>query len=71
MEKSLFVTAEVSRLINVSIDRIVRAHRNGLPEPPRAGHHRVYSAQDIERLRAYFGRTSKEECGLRHGEAAG
>lgn len=49
-----YVTAEVSRLTGYSIDQLNRAHRAGLPEPARAGCHRIYTAEDIERVRAYF-----------------
>lgn len=54
MERSLFVTAEVSRMIGVSIDRIIRAHRNGLAEPARAGHHRIYTVEEVEMIRQHF-----------------
>lgn len=62
MTPALFVTAEVSRLLGVSIDRLIRAHRNGrLPEPARAGHHRVYTPQDVEAAKRFFFDTGSEE----------
>jgi len=62
MNQTLFVTAEVSRLLGVSIDRLIRAHRNGrLPEPARAGHHRVYTPQDVEAAKKHFFDTGSEE----------
>lgn len=61
MNQTLFVTAEVSRLLGVSIDRINRAHRNGrLPEPARAGHHRVYTPQDVEAAKRFFSDAGSE-----------
>ena len=61
MKNQLLVTAEVSRLLGVSIDRLIRAHRNGvLPEPARAGHHRIYTPEDVERVKAFFGTEPKE-----------
>jgi hypothetical protein len=50
------VTAELARMLGVSTDRIVRAHRAGkLPEVGRAGHHRIYSVpEDVEMVRRYF-----------------
>lgn len=50
------VTAELARMLGVSTDRIVRAHRTGkLPEVGRAGHHRIYAVPDeVEMVRRYF-----------------
>jgi hypothetical protein len=50
------VTAELARMLGVSTDRIVRAHRSGkLPEVGRAGHHRIYSVpEEVEMVRRYF-----------------
>lgn len=48
-------TAGLSKLLGVSISRIVWAHRTGkLPEPGRIGPHRAYGPEDIEAARAYF-----------------
>lgn len=70
MNQTLFVTAEVSRRIGVSIDRIIRAHRSGkLPEPSRAGHHRVYTAADVDTVRRYFFGAEMEDCAAGHREA--
>lgn len=66
MNQTLFVTADVSRLLGVSIDRLIRAHRNGrLPEPARAGHHRVYTPQDVEAAKKFFLDTGSEDAGDR------
>src|SRR5438034_173177 len=54
--QQFYVTAEVSRLTGYSIDQLNRAHRAGLPEPARAGCHRIYTLDDIERVKAYFAR---------------
>lgn len=50
------VTAELARLLGISTDRIVRAHRTGkLPEVGRAGHHRIYAVpEDVEMVRRHF-----------------
>jgi hypothetical protein len=50
-------TAGLSKLLGVSISRIVWAHRTGkLAEPGRIGPHRAYGPEDIEEARAYFAR---------------
>jgi hypothetical protein len=56
MPVNAVVTAELARLIGVSTDRIVRAHRSGkLPEVGRAGHHRIYAVpEEVEMVRRYF-----------------
>lgn len=61
------VTAELARILGVSTDRIVRAHRTGkLPEVGRAGHHRIYSVPDeVEMVRRYF-EVEKTEGRERH-----
>lgn len=65
-----YVTAEVSRLTGYSIDQLNRAHRAGLGEPARAGCHRIYTPEDIERVRAYFAQRDKEENAPRHRQSA-
>ena len=50
-------TAGLSKLLGVSISRIVWAHRTDrLPEPSRIGPHRAYGPEDVELARAYFAR---------------
>ncbi len=68
MPINALVTAELARLIGVSTDRIVRAHRTGkLPEVGRAGHHRIYSVpEEVEMVRRYFADERKT-----HGEDQG
>ena len=63
MKNQLLVTAEVSRVLGVSIDRINRAHRNGvLAEPARAGHHRIYTPEDVEVAKRYFFGTKPKDA---------
>jgi hypothetical protein len=61
------VTAELSRLIGVSVDRIVRAHRSGrLPEVGRAGCHRIYAVPDeVEMVRKFFFGGARQDDGRR------
>ena len=55
MSVSAITTAELSRHIRVSIDRIVWAHKTGrLPEPGKVGHHRAYTPEEVETVRSYF-----------------
>ena len=62
------VTAELSRMVGVSVDRIVRAHRSGrLPEVGRAGYHRVYAVPDeVEMVRRYFHGPVEESHAAQH-----
>ncbi len=55
MSVSAITTAELSRFLQVSIDRIVWAHKTGrLPEPGKVGHHRAYTPEEVEMVRGYF-----------------
>jgi DNA-binding transcriptional MerR regulator len=46
---------EAARLVGVPYWRIRHAHQAGhIPEPPRVSNRRVYDAEMLERLKAYF-----------------
>lgn len=53
--KATLSVYEVADLLGVRYYKISYAERIGhLPPPQRVGEKRVYSAEDVERIRAYF-----------------
>jgi len=58
-ERMFFSSAEVARVLRVTVDALHKAEREGrIPPAARetGGDDRIYYAEDIARLRAYFGR---------------
>jgi DNA-binding transcriptional MerR regulator len=53
--KAIMSVYEVADLLGVRYYRIAYGERiGGLPPPQRVGEKRVYSAEDVERIRRYF-----------------
>jgi hypothetical protein len=72
MSVSAITTAELSRAIRVSIDRIVWAHKTGrLPEPGKVGHHRAHTPEEVEGVQVYFEASAQQKQACRHQPQAG
>jgi hypothetical protein len=55
VDTPLLTLAELSRSTGIPYYRVVYAHQTGaIPEPPRVGNHRVYTPEDVERVREHF-----------------
>jgi len=58
-ERVFFSSAEVARMLRITVDALQKAEREGRIRPAAretGGDDRIYYAEDIARLRAYFGR---------------
>jgi len=55
MNKPFMSLAELSRETGIPYYKITYAHQTGaIPEPEKAGCHRIYTTAEVQAVRAYF-----------------